>query len=173
MREGLVKARDLRKRVAADLTFRTDGLENRHALLLALHPHPVHFPVDEALDRSHDVLGDENAHAVFLGEIFEARGEVHRVAHHRIGTAEMRAHVADAHRAAVEADANAEQGPTLLREQRSSPRSAFCMARPHSSARLAWSASRTGAPQKAMIASPMYLSTVPRRSWMQIVIRVK
>ena len=55
----------------------------------------------------------------------------------------------------------------------SSSRSAFCMARPHSSARRAWFASRTGAPQKAMIASPMYLSTVPRLSWMQTVIFVK
>jgi hypothetical protein len=31
----------------------------------------------------------------------------------------------------------------------------------------------TGAPQKAMIASPMYLSIVPRRSWITSVIAVR
>src|SRR6185312_5652961 len=76
VRQGLVETGDLQERVAADLALDADGLENRDTLALALHPHLVHFSIYEVLHGSHDVLGDEDAHAVFLGEILEARGEV-------------------------------------------------------------------------------------------------
>ena len=89
VRQGLVETADLQERVAADLAFRADGLENRDTLSPALHPHLVHFSIDEVLHGAHDVLGDEDAHTVFLGEILKARGEVHRVTHYGVGTAKV------------------------------------------------------------------------------------
>ncbi len=49
----------------------------------------------------------------------------------------------------------------------------FCIASAASTPWIACSGSFSGAPQKDMIASPMYLSIVPRFSWMTSVISVK
>ncbi len=49
----------------------------------------------------------------------------------------------------------------------------FCMKSAASTPCMACSASESGAPQNDMIASPMYLSMVPRFSWMTSVIAVR
>src|SRR5689334_21071752 len=89
VRQRLVETVDLQKRVAADFALGADGLENRDTLALALNPDLVHFPIDEVLHGVHDVLGDEDAYAVFLGEILETGGEVYGVSHYRVGTAKL------------------------------------------------------------------------------------
>jgi len=63
--------------------------------------------------------------------------------------------------------------PARLAKGSSRLRSSFCMAMAVSRACVAWSVSGTGAPQKAMIASPMYLSIVPRFSCTFSVIAVR
>ncbi len=49
----------------------------------------------------------------------------------------------------------------------------FCIARAASTAWVAWFVSVSGAPQNAMTRSPMYLSIVPRFSWITSVIAVR
>ena len=49
----------------------------------------------------------------------------------------------------------------------------FCIASAASVACTVWSGSESGAPQKDMIASPMYLSIVPRACWITSVIAVR
>ena len=52
------------------------------------------------------VLGDQDRQAVLLRQAFDARGDVHRVADRRIAEALLRAEIADAAGAGVEADAD-------------------------------------------------------------------
>ena len=56
-------------------------------------------------------LRGQDADPILLGDTLETRAEVHRVAHHGVGHAEFRAHVADAHAPAVDADADLHLGP--------------------------------------------------------------
>ncbi len=54
------------------------------------------------------VRPEDDRHAVFLGQAFEARGEVHGVAKHRIIVAPARSHIANDAIAGVDADADRE-----------------------------------------------------------------
>ena len=54
-----------------------------------------------------------------------------------------------------------------------SSRIAFCIPSAAATASCGWRGFGSGAPQNAMIASPMYLSIVPRLSWMTAVIGVR
>ena len=51
-------------------------------------------------------LADHDPGAIFLGNSFEPRGKVHRVSEYRIVEAQVGAHVAHAHDAGIDADAD-------------------------------------------------------------------
>src|SRR5512143_3211819 len=94
----------------------SERLIDGHRRLLALDAH--HVDLHEGVyrvgvDRR---LGDEDADAILLGDALEARAEVHRVAHHGVRHAECRAHVAHAHAAGVDADADLHLGPAARAE---------------------------------------------------------
>ena len=115
-------------------------------------------------------LADDRGHAIDLGQPLEARGDVHLVADRRIVEALHRAEIADAAVAGVDADADADLLDADVRAAvglvRAIARSAPPCPRPSRarSGRLAsaWSGSSSGAFQNAMMASPIYLSMVPR-----------
>ena len=100
------------------------------------------------------LVADQDAHAIVLGQPLDPRGEVHRVADQRIGQPLCGAHVADAAGAGIEADADldlARPGHLVLRrhlrvERARAARSSRARAR---AALRYWSGSSSGAFQKA------------------------
>ncbi len=106
---------------AAELTLETKRLVDRHGPVLALHPDQIEFAEHDVRHRLARLLADEDADAVLLGDAFQPRTEVHRVAHHRVGPAQLRAHVADAHRPGVDSDADPDFRPAPRPEERIQP----------------------------------------------------
>src|SRR5439155_17995060 len=96
---------------AIDLALELDRLVDRHCLVLALHFDAVDLPEYDVLHRLARRLADQYVHPVALGATLEARGDVHRVAHGGVGAAHLRAHVADTHRAGIDADADFQRRP--------------------------------------------------------------
>ena len=103
-RQGVVPARQ--PRAQRFVGVEAERLEDGHRRCAPAHAHPVDLAAHELRHRAPRVLADQDAHAVELGELLEARREVHGVAHHRVRLAELRSHVADVHRAGVDADAD-------------------------------------------------------------------
>ena len=104
----------------------------------------------------------------------EPGGDVHRVADHGVLQPAVAADVAGEDLAVVDPDADADLGPALRQPSaRSAGRSPRCMATAARSARSGSSAWAIGAPQSAMIASPMNLSSVPPCSKITSTISVK
>src|SRR3546814_17050753 len=56
-------------------------------------------------------LRANDANTVFLGQTLDARPEIDGIAHHRVRAAEFRAHVADAHLAGIDANADLQLRP--------------------------------------------------------------
>ena len=116
-------------------------------------------------DRRRRSRAQDHRHAIGLRLPFEARGEVHGVAKHRIVEAQIGAHVAD------DAGPVLRPMPIFMRQERlaaasASARAAFSARSPQqrsaaSQACTSWAGSSSGAFQNAMMASPMYLSMVP------------
>src|SRR5207253_9413669 len=77
---------------------------------LALDSEQVEFPEDQAGVARGRIggLADQNVGAVLLVEPFQARGEVHRIAHGGVAVAQLRAHVADGSHTGVEPNADVE-----------------------------------------------------------------
>src|SRR5689334_7048675 len=98
------------------LPFEPEGLEDGDRLVFSLHPHSVDFATYDPGDACLGGLTDNNISPVLLCDAFEARAQVHGVAHDGVGLADLRSHVADPHRARVDADADLECQPTLCLE---------------------------------------------------------
>ncbi len=98
---------------------------------------------------------------LFAGAL-EPRGQVHRVAHGRVVEPLARAHVPDDGRPGLNADAGEDVDcRTGARAPASAPSAASGSASAARQALRAWSGWSSGAFQKAMMASPSYLSSVP------------
>src|SRR5450759_156450 len=121
----LVKTIGLIDNLIPDFADHAHGLVDRNGLELALNTHTVELAVDRYRRGFDDVFRHENADPVFLGKPFEPRRQVHGVAHNRIRTTELRTHVADAHLAAIHADADMQNGPAAFTEIRSHCREDF------------------------------------------------
>ncbi len=122
VRERLVPPREVRGCCRVDLA--PQRLPDRERLGPALDAYAIDLAPDEFRRRAFRLLAAQDAHAVDLRQPLEPRREIDRVAQHRVGLAEARAHVADVHRAGVEADADRERRPaarTELRAQRLHP----------------------------------------------------
>src|SRR5581483_6417348 len=102
--------------LAVHLGLEAERLVDRHRLVLALHLDAVDFAEHHVLHRVARRLADEDADAVVLRSPLEARGDVHRVAHRGVRAAHLGPHVADAHRAGVQADADLDGRPAARRE---------------------------------------------------------
>ena len=154
-----------------------EQLEQPHRLRAPAHAHAVDFARERklVLHRQVGVLAHQDVGAVFLVQVLDARGEVHRVADHGVVEAAGRAHVADHHRPGVDADADVDRRQAALDASsrwKRAQRAASCRAPSGTRAPRA-AARRSGAPNIAMIASPMYLSSEPRCSNTWPVITVK
>jgi hypothetical protein len=111
--EALVPELELVQRFLVELALHAERLEDRDGRVLALDTHHVDFAEHDVRDQLPGLVADQHAEIVLLGETFEARAEVHRVAHDGIGLAQLRAHVADAHASRVDADPDLELRPAL------------------------------------------------------------
>ena len=117
-------------------------------------------------------LAEHDRHAVDLRQALEARGDVDVVADRRIVEALRRAEIADAAVAGIDADADGDArvraagGLRLARHFSLSASMRRIIVSADRAAFAAWFGSSSGAFQNAMMASPMYLSIVPRFSRM-------
>ena len=113
-----MEAINLIEHLIGHFAFFTDGFVNGNRLQLAFDAHPIQFTINHVRHGVHNIFRNKDAHTVFLGETFKARRQIHRVAQHRVRTAEGRAHVADVHHAAIEANADFQLWPAALDEFR-------------------------------------------------------
>ena len=90
-----------------------DEAMDAHGSRLALDPDEVELEEREPRCSRRGALADHDVEVVGLRLRFEARGQVYVVAQHRIVEAMLRAHVADAAHAGVEADADTDVGEGL------------------------------------------------------------
>src|SRR4029079_3730558 len=106
-----------RREFASARLFRLrQGLEYRNRVRPALYAHAIDLAAADVGHGGARVLADDDGDAVLLGQSLEPRCEGYRVAEHRVSLAEFRAHVADVHCAAVDADPDGELGPAALVE---------------------------------------------------------
>ena len=92
--------------------FRVGGTAQRSDELVALDPHPVKFAVMKTPGAVGRGFADDEGHAIDFGDALQAGTQVHGVTQHRVGDAELRAHVADTHVAGIESYADFDPRPT-------------------------------------------------------------
>src|SRR3546814_2825473 len=100
--------RQILPKIRIQAVLRPDRLVDRHRFYLALDTYQIEL-AERPVGRQ-GVAGGlraNDANTVFLGQTLDARPEIDGIAHHRVRAAEFRAHVADAHLAGI--DANADQ----------------------------------------------------------------
>src|SRR5678815_2219781 len=114
--QGGIPQFELAAHAFADVGLEAEGLVDRDGLVL---PHDLdtvdlaEYHVRHALARR---LAREDADRVALGAAFDPGGDVYRIAHRGVGAAHPRAHVADAHRAGIDPDADLQCRPAARGE---------------------------------------------------------
>ena len=101
--QGLVPQPDLLMHGRSNVADQPDGLENADRLILALDADPVNLAVKDVLDLRPGAFADQDADTVLLGNAFQTRAEIDRIAHHRVRLAHLGTHVTDRHRAGIDA----------------------------------------------------------------------
>ena len=86
--------------------LRFQRLVDGDGLVFSFDLDPVDFPEYHILDLAARGLPDQDPHAIGLCPAFQSRGDVDRVPHRSIGTAQTRSHVAHAHCAGIHTHAD-------------------------------------------------------------------
>src|SRR5438445_1585406 len=114
--DRLVPELELVQSLLLDPGLQSHRLVYRDGLVLALHLDLVDLPERHIFHETPCGLADQTSHPVVLRPAFEARRNVHRVPHSRIGAPDLRPHVSDPNAAGVNPDADLELRPAAACE---------------------------------------------------------
>ena len=90
---------------------------NGDRFLFSLHPNAIDLLIQVLRRRRSRGLPYQHAHAIILGQPFQARTQVHSITQHGIRLSEAGSHVADAHLPRVDTHPDAHLGQALLLER--------------------------------------------------------